>query len=62
MSDICRELPELLSAVRRPGDFQVSGRLEAFTPRLVVDGVGQIALPLLPAQAGQLIAVAERAP
>ena len=62
MSGICAELAELLSAVRRPGDFFASGRLELQTPRLTVDGVGQIAFPLLPVQAEQLIAAAERAP
>ena len=62
MPDICGELAELLSTVQRPGDFFASGRLELPTPRLTVDGVGQIALPLLPAQAEQLIALAELAP
>ena len=31
-------------------------------PRLEVEGVGQVALPLLPVQAEQLIATAQRAP
>jgi predicted 2-oxoglutarate/Fe(II)-dependent dioxygenase YbiX len=62
MPGICGELAELLSTVQRPGDFFASGRLELLPPRLTVDGVGQIALPLLPVQAEQLIALAERAP
>lgn len=62
MPDICEELAELLSTVQRPGDFFVSGRLELPAPRLSVEGAGQIALPLLPFQAEQLIAIAERAP
>jgi predicted 2-oxoglutarate/Fe(II)-dependent dioxygenase YbiX len=62
MPGICEALAELLRTVRRPGDFYASGRLELQTPRLTVDGVGQIALPLLPVQAEQLIAAAERAP
>jgi hypothetical protein len=62
MPDICEQLAALLSAVKRPGDFFASGRLELPAPRLTVEGVGQIALPLLPVQAEQLIAVAERAP
>ncbi|MBO0755168.1 MAG: 2OG-Fe(II) oxygenase [Bradyrhizobiaceae bacterium] len=62
MPDICEDLADLLSTVLRPGDFFASGRLELQTPRLTVDGVGQIALPLLPVQAEQLIAAAERAP
>src|SRR5258708_37122728 len=62
MPGICAELAELLSTVQRPGDFFASGRLELLPPRLTVDGVGQIACPLLPVQAEQLIALAERAP
>src|SRR5215470_18303283 len=62
MPGICGELAELLSTVQRPGDFFASGRIELLPPRLTVDGVGQIALPLLPAQAEQLITLAELAP
>jgi predicted 2-oxoglutarate/Fe(II)-dependent dioxygenase YbiX len=62
MPGICEALAELLSTVRRPGDFFASGHLELLAPRLTVDGVGQIALPLLPVQAEHLIAAAERAP
>ena len=62
MSPVTKELAALLSAVRRPGDFYVSGTAELLAPRLEVEGVGQVALPLLPSQAEQLIAVAERAP
>jgi predicted 2-oxoglutarate/Fe(II)-dependent dioxygenase YbiX len=52
----------LLSTVQQPGDLYASGRLEFLAPRLTVEGVGQIALPLLPIQAEQLIAIAKRAP
>lgn len=62
MSLIATDLAALLSAVDRPGDFYVSGRMDAFAPRLDVGGVGVIALPLLPVQAKQLVAAAERAP
>lgn len=62
MLAITAELAELLSAVNRPGDFFVSGTAEMLAPQLEVEGVGRIALPLLPIQAEQLIAVAERAP
>jgi predicted 2-oxoglutarate/Fe(II)-dependent dioxygenase YbiX len=62
MPGICEELAELLSTVRRPGGFFASGHLELQTPRLMVDGVGQIAFPLLSVQSEQLIAAAERAP
>jgi predicted 2-oxoglutarate/Fe(II)-dependent dioxygenase YbiX len=60
--DICEELAELLSTVQRPGDFYASSRVELLAPRLAVEGIGQVALPLLPVQAEQLIAIAERAP
>jgi predicted 2-oxoglutarate/Fe(II)-dependent dioxygenase YbiX len=62
MSSIAADLAELLGRVQRPGDFCTGGVCEIFPPGLEVDGVGPIALPLLPAQAEQLIAVAERAP
>ena len=62
MPSIATELAEVLSTVRRPGDFFASGTTEIPAPRLEVAGVGVVALPLLPAQARELIAVAERAP
>jgi hypothetical protein len=62
MPSIATELAEVLSTVRRPGDFVASGTTEILAPRLEVAGVGVVALPLLPAQAKELIAVAERAP
>src|ERR1700736_2038225 len=62
MSSITSELAALLSTVRRPGDFFPSGTMELFPPSLEVDGVGPVALPLLPIQAEHLVAVAERAP
>lgn len=62
MSSITTELAKLLSKVQRPGDFYATGSTEIFTPSLEVEGVGPIALPLLPIQAEQLVAVAEQAP
>lgn len=62
MSSITTELAELLSTVQRPGDFYAAGSTEIFAPSLEVEGVGPIALPLLPVQAEQLIAAAEQAP
>ena len=62
MSAIATKLAELLSTVRRPSDFIVSGRTEFLAPRIEIDGVGPLSLPLLPTQAQQLVAVAERAP
>lgn len=59
---ITQELAEILGDVDRPGDFFASGRAEFLAPRLEVEGVGPIALPLLPAQAKQLIKSATRAP
>ena len=62
MSSIPADLAALLCTVIRPGDFFVSGTIEMLAPRLEVEGVGPVALPLLPVQAEQLVAVAERAP
>jgi hypothetical protein len=62
MSSLTTELAEILSTVQRPGDFYTTGTTAIFAPHLEVAGVGPIALPLLPVQAQQLIAVAERAP
>lgn len=62
MTSITADLATVLSTVSRPGDFFTSGTIEIPTPRLEVEGVGLIALPLLPQQATQLIAAAERAP
>jgi hypothetical protein len=56
------ELVEELRTVRRPGDFFTSGTAEILAPRLEVDGIGVVALPLLAVQARALVAVAERAP
>jgi len=62
MASITMDLAAVLSMVSRPGDFFVSGTTEILAPRLEVDGVGLVALPLLPMQAEQLVAIAERAP
>ena len=62
MPSLTHALAALLGQVRRPGDFYATGTLDVHVPRLEVEGVGAIALPLLPAQADQIIAVAERAP
>ena len=62
MSDLAETLSRLLSQVQRPGDFYTTGTVDIHPPRLEVDGVGEIALPLLPVQAEQIIANAEQAP
>jgi predicted 2-oxoglutarate/Fe(II)-dependent dioxygenase YbiX len=62
MASLTTELADILHTVQRPGDFYITGTTDIFTPSLEVTGVGPIALPLLPVQAQQLIAVAEQAP
>lgn len=46
----------------REWTFGLSSRTDFFAPKLDVEGVGRIALPLLPVQAEELTALAERAP
>jgi len=48
------EQAETLRKVQRPGNYYTSGALEIFAPRLEVDGVGPITLPLLPVQAKEV--------
>lgn len=62
MPDLPSQLAELLCTVRTPGDFCSAGSIAMPMPRIEVQGVGPIALPLLPIQAEQLVAVADRAP
>ena len=62
MQSIASSFASLLQSVQRPGDFFAEGRTALMAPSLEVDGVGPVALPLLPVQARQLIAVAEPAP
>src|SRR4051812_11265105 len=62
MSSLAAQLASLLSTVRRPGDFFAAGTTELLIPSLEVEGVGPIALPLLPMQAAQLMAAADVAP
>ena len=62
MNTINDALAQALEQIERPGDFYATGKLEFLAPRIEVAGVGQISLPLQPAQAEQLIAAAERAP
>jgi len=56
MSSLAADLTAILAGVRRPGDFFVSGTAELRAPSLQVEGVGPVALPLLPVQAAQLAA------
>jgi predicted 2-oxoglutarate/Fe(II)-dependent dioxygenase YbiX len=62
MESINDALAAILQTVQTPGDFFAAGECALHVPLIEVDSVGPIALPVLPAQAAQLIAVAERAP
>lgn len=62
MTTIPAGLAALLATIRRPGDFFAAGTAGLLAPLLGVEGIGPVALPLLPAQAEQLAAVAEPAP
>jgi hypothetical protein len=62
MSMITADLAAVLGKVRRPGDFFAAGTTELLAPLLEVEGVGPVALPLLPIQARELIGVADPAP
>jgi len=57
-----KPLVDLLSDVRRPGDFYVRGSLVAPMPRLDVVGVGTISFPVPEFQAREIIRQSERAP
>ncbi len=62
MAALTTELAAILRTVVRPGDFYATGTTAVYAPGVAVEGVGVLALPLLPSQAAQLIALAERAP
>ncbi|WP_237478196.1 2OG-Fe(II) oxygenase [Lichenibacterium dinghuense] len=62
MPNLAADLARLLDGIERPGDFSVGGLCDLLAPHLEIDGVGTVALPLLPIQAEQIVAVAERAP
>lgn len=62
MLKLAQSFAQLLDTIHRPGIFFASGRINIFLPRIQVAGVGTLSLPLLPAQAAQLAAVAEQAP
>ncbi len=62
MTDINTQLVTILNRVKRPGNFYATGKADLAMPRIEVDGVGSIALPLLPQQISQLVQVAEQAP
>jgi predicted 2-oxoglutarate/Fe(II)-dependent dioxygenase YbiX len=62
MDSINAALAAVLHTVQTPGDFFAAGECALHLPLIEVEGIGPLALPLLPAQAAQLIAAAERAP
>ncbi len=62
MNSINDALADVLQTVRTPGYFYAAGHCPMHLPLIEVDAFGPIALPLLPAQAADLIATAERAP
>jgi len=62
MSDLTTAFAELLTTVTRSGDYYVSGTAELMAPLIEVEGIGPVALPLLPVQAEALAALAEPAP
>src|SRR4051794_11709545 len=62
MSMITADLAAVLGKVSRPGDFFAAGTTELLAPLLEVEGVGPVALPLLPIPARELIGVADPAP
>ena len=62
MPTLPAQLAEILSGIEHAGKFYAAGAAETYAPSLEVEGVGPVALPLLPFQAEQLIAVAEQAP
>jgi len=62
MDSINADMASILQTVQTPGDYFAAGVCALHVPLIEVEGIGTIALPLLPARAAQLIAVAERAP
>lgn len=57
-----KPLEAVLSGVKNPGDFFISGLEEVPMPRIEVEGVGTLSFPVPEAQIGALVRRAERAP
>ena len=57
-----KPLEALLSRVRQPGDFFVSGTMEMPMPRIEVEGAGVLSFPVPDAQIAAIVGKAERAP
>ncbi|CAK0766979.1 2OG-Fe(II) oxygenase [Gammaproteobacteria bacterium] len=62
MPSPCQSLIKILRTVRRPGEFYTTGSVDFFMPRIEVEGIGPLSLPLPAVQAEQLITLAEPAP
>jgi hypothetical protein len=62
MISIAAALAHSLASIERPGEFCVGGLRPIVMPAIDIDGVGRLALPLLPVQAERLVALAEPAP
>ena len=56
------DLERALHEVNRPGNYYVAGRFAAPIPSLTVDPLGAVPLPVIEAQARELVAAAARAP
>jgi hypothetical protein len=61
-NDNLKPLEQALAGVRRPGDFEVHGSLDAPMPRIVVRDAGVLSFPVPSGQVKAIIAQCERAP
>jgi hypothetical protein len=57
-----KPLEAVLSGVKQPGDFFVSGAIEMPMPRVEIDGAGTLSFPVPDAQIAALVRQAQRAP
>jgi hypothetical protein len=57
-----KPLEALLSRVRQPGDFFVSGTVEMPMPKMEVEGAGVLSFPVPGAQIAKIVGKAQRAP
>ena len=62
MSGLHNKLATILASAKGTGNFYVSANPELIPPSLEINGIGRISFPLLPEQAKQIIAIAERSP
>jgi hypothetical protein len=62
MTSIAHDLAKILPTIRSHGEFYATGTSDISIPNVEIDSVGRISLPLLAAQAEQLIAIATQSP